>query len=80
MGLPLESNRMHRATPGDVEQALAEFSRAAIALAKILQEGPELSHLQRLSVENNLAIVQLNYTYWTRQLSPRKYPHSVQKK
>jgi hypothetical protein len=50
-----------------IEKALAEYSRAAVSLAKLLQENPNLSDLQRLSVENNLAIVQLNYTYWMRQ-------------
>jgi len=49
-----------------IEKALAEYSRAAVSLAKLLQENPNLSDFQRLSVENNLAIVQLNYTYWMR--------------
>jgi len=78
MELPLKtSTTIPTVAPEDVEQALTLFSQACVCFAKVLQEGPELSDLQRLSVENNLAIVQLNYTYWVRQLSTGKYPRSV---
>jgi hypothetical protein len=59
----------------DIAKELADFSRVCVSMAKRLQEGPPLSHLDRLSVENNIAVVQLNYTYWVRKFSDK--PHSV---
>ena len=59
----------------DVAKTLAEFSRVCVAVAKMIQEGPGFSHLDRLTIENNLAVVQLNYTYWVRKFADK--PHSV---
>lgn len=59
----------------DIAQTLAEFSRVCVAVAKMIQDGPGLSHLDRLTIENNLAVVQLNYTYWVRKFADK--PHSV---
>lgn len=59
----------------DIAKTLAEFSRVCVAVAKMIQEGPGLSHLDRLTIENNLAVVQLNYTYWVRKFADK--PHSV---
>ena len=68
---------LHRDSEHDEEIAkeLADFSRVCVSMAKRLQEGPPLSHLERLTVENNLAVVQLNYSYWIRKFSDK--PHSV---
>ena len=59
----------------DIAKTLAEFSRVCAAVAKMIQEGPGFSHLDRLTIENNLAVVQLNYTYWVRKFADK--PHSV---
>ena len=59
----------------DIAKTLAEFSRVCVAVAKMIQEGPGLSHLDRLTIENNLAVVQLNYTYWVRKFADK--PHSI---
>jgi hypothetical protein len=53
----------------EVERILADYSRASVSLAQLLQDKPSLSDLQRLSIENHMAIVQLHYTYWVRQAS-----------
>ena len=59
----------------EAEQSLSDFSKACVSVAKMLQEGPSLSDLERLSIENHLAIVQLNYACWVRQFGRK--PHSV---
>ncbi len=56
----------------DVAKTLAEFSRVCVAVAKMIQEGPGFSHLDRLTIENNLAVVQLNYTYWVRKFDDQR--------
>lgn len=61
--------------PEDIAKELADFSRVCVSMAKRLQEGPPLSHLDQLTVENNIAVVQLNYSYWIRKFSDK--PHSV---
>ena len=61
----------------EVRQTLSDFNRVCESIAKMLQEGPALSDQERLSVENHIAIVQLNYGYWVRQFAGQKFPHSV---
>ncbi|HSF65941.1 MAG TPA: hypothetical protein VLA67_00770 [Nitrospiraceae bacterium] len=51
----------------EVAAALIAFSQSSFALAKLLQRGIQLSDIDRLSIENNLAIVQLHYSVWIRQ-------------
>ena len=52
----------------DVEAALSDYNQASIALARLLQRGTNLTDIDRLSIENNLAVVQLNYSVWIRQM------------
>ena len=51
----------------EVAAALIAFSQSSFALARLLQRGVPLSDTDRLSIENNLAIVQLHYSVWIRQ-------------
>lgn len=51
----------------EVAAALIAFSQSSFALARLLQRGVQLSDIDRLSIENNLAIVQLHYSVWIRQ-------------
>jgi hypothetical protein len=51
----------------EVAAALIAFSQSAFALARLLQRGVQLSDIDRLSIENNLALVQLHYSVWIRQ-------------
>ena len=51
----------------EIAAALIAFSQSSFALAKLLQRGIQLSDIDRLSIENNLAIVQLHYSVWIRQ-------------
>jgi hypothetical protein len=51
----------------EVAEALIAFSQSSFALARLLQRGVQLSDTHRLSIENNLAIVQLHYSVWIRQ-------------
>jgi len=55
----------------EVAAALIAFSQSSFALARLLQRGVQLSDIDRLSIENNLAIVQLHYSVWVRQFSNR---------
>lgn len=55
----------------EVEAALKDFTQSSIALARLLQRGAKLTDLERLSIENNLAIVQLNYSVWMRKSDER---------
>ena len=48
----------------EVAAALIAFSQSSFALARLLQRGVQLSDIDRLSIENNLAIVQLHYSVW----------------
>lgn len=50
-----------------VEFALKEYTQASVALARLLQRGAELSDVERLTIENNLAVVQLNYAVCIRK-------------
>jgi hypothetical protein len=54
-------------TDTEVASALGEFNHSCIVLAKLLQSGVNLTDEERLSLENHLAVVQLNYAVWTRQ-------------
>jgi hypothetical protein len=58
--LPAEANE-------EVTAALKEFSHSSFTLARLLQRGVTLTDIERLSIENNLAIVQLHYSVWVRQ-------------
>ena len=51
----------------EVQAALIDLSRSCVTLAKLLQRGANLTDRQRLSIENCLAIVQLNYAVWIRE-------------
>ena len=51
----------------EVAAVLIAFSQSSFALARLLQRGVQLSDIDRLSIENNLAIVQLHYSVWIRQ-------------
>jgi hypothetical protein len=51
----------------EVAAALSAFSQSSFALARLLQRGVQLNDTDRLSIENNLAIVQLHYSVWIRQ-------------
>jgi hypothetical protein len=51
----------------EVAAALIAFSQSSFALARLLQSGVQLSDIDRLSIENNLALVQLHYSVWIRQ-------------
>jgi hypothetical protein len=55
----------------EAEAALRDFTQSSIALARLLQRGARLTDLERLSIENNLAIVQLNYAVWMRKSDDR---------
>ena len=55
------------AANAEVAAALKEFSHSCVALAKLLQSGTNLTEVQRLTIDNSLAIVQLNYAVWNRQ-------------
>ena len=55
----------------DVGKILAEFTHSCAAITRILHDGTSLSDEDRLRLENNLAIVQVNYSNWVRHfLSP----------
>ena len=61
----------------EVETALRDFNESCITLASLLQGGANLTDLDRLSIENHLAIVQLNYSVWVRKsqvVHPPKKP------
>ena len=58
----------------EVAAALNEFSHSCIALARLLQRGARITDVERLSMENSLAIVQLNYAVWIRQCSDNIIP------
>ena len=51
----------------EVEAALRDYSHASFALAKLLQRRAGLTDLEQLMIDNNLAIVQLNYAAWMRK-------------
>lgn len=53
--------------PDEVASGLDEFNRSCVVLAKLLQSHIELTDEERLSLENHLAVVQLNYAVWTRR-------------
>jgi hypothetical protein len=50
----------------NLSETLEQYTQACVAVAKLLNSGAELSESQRLSLENNLAIIQLNYRLWLR--------------
>jgi len=50
----------------NLSETLEQYIQACIAVAKLLNSGADLSEPERLSLENNLAIVQLNYRLWLR--------------
>lgn len=52
----------------EITAALNAFSQSSFALARLLQQGVQLTDRDRLSIENNLAIVQLHYSVWVRRL------------
>ena len=49
------------------QKALRDYSHASFALAKLLQRRAGLTDLEQLMIDNNLAIVQLNYAAWMRK-------------
>lgn len=51
----------------DVAAVLNAFTQSSFYLARLLQRGVPLTDIDRLSIENNLAIVQLHYSVWARQ-------------
>ena len=51
----------------EVEAALKQYTQASMALATLLSRDAELSDLERLTIENNLAVVQLNYAVCIRK-------------
>jgi hypothetical protein len=61
----------------DVAKTLAEYTRVCVSVAKMLHDCPHLTDLERLTLENNIAIVQLNFAYWVRQFAMRKFHHAV---
>jgi hypothetical protein len=58
---------LHSEANEEVTAALNEFSQSSFTLARLLQRGVTLTDTDRLSIENNLAIVQLHYSVWVRQ-------------
>ena len=51
----------------EVRPVLDAFTQSSSTLARLLQRGVQLTDTDRLSIENNLAIVQLYYSFWVRQ-------------
>ena len=58
---------LHSEANEELTAALNEFSQSSFRLARLLQRGVTLTDTDRLSIENNLAIVQLHYSVWVRQ-------------
>lgn len=50
----------------NVEKILAEFTHSCAAITRMLHDGANLSNEDRLSLENNIAIVHVNYSNWVR--------------
>jgi hypothetical protein len=50
-----------------VTATLGEFSQSCISVARLLQSGAKLTDQERLSLENHMAIIQLNYRVWMRK-------------
>jgi len=55
----------------EFEQALTAFTESCANLAKALKAGPPISDMDRLSLENNLALVQIHYSTWLREAKKR---------
>lgn len=53
-------------TTVEVHEALNDFSESSANLAKVLKGGADLTDMERLSLENNLALVQIHYGIWVR--------------
>jgi hypothetical protein len=53
----------------NVAAVLKDYTQASIALVQLLRKGADFTELDRLTLENNLAIVQLYYAVWMRELS-----------
>jgi len=62
---------LHAQENVEVTAAINAFTQSSFALARLLQRGVQLSDTDRLSIENNLAIVQLHYSVWIRQFGNR---------
>ena len=60
---------LHPEANEEVTAALNEFSHSSFTLARLLQRGVTLTDIERLSIENNLAIVQLHYSVWVGHFS-----------
>jgi hypothetical protein len=58
----------------EIAKTLAEFNRACVTLAKMLEDGPSLYYLHRLTIENSIALVQHNYEYWVREFGTKPRP------
>jgi hypothetical protein len=51
----------------ELTAAINAFTQSSFSLARLFQKGVQLTDADRLSIENNLAIVQLHYSVWVRQ-------------
>ena len=54
------------------DQILIEFRKSCVAVAKMLKNGIKLTDAERLSIENNIALVQLHYALWVQQFVERQ--------
>ena len=54
------------------DRILIEFTKSCVAVAKMLKNGIKLTDAERLSIENNIALVQLHYTLWVQQFVERQ--------
>jgi hypothetical protein len=62
---------LHAQENVELNAAIDAFTQSSFSLASLFQRGVQLTGADRLSIENNLAIVQLHYSVWVRQFGDK---------